>query len=75
MLVAWTLLAQTAAFFPMYMRPVLLKGEWFQVHRAFMLTSLFLGIVGFIVIFVSQAKSTIPGLITLGTGIYVRQFK
>ena len=68
MLVAWLLLANTAIFFASYMRPALPNGEWFQVHRAFMITALFLGAAGFVLIFISQARSSPPGLIDLNVG-------
>ena len=32
MLIAWPLLAVTAIFFPVFMKPVLPGGEWFQVR-------------------------------------------
>ena len=63
MLVAWLLLANIAVAFASYMRPALPNGEWFQVHRAFMIIALFLAAAGFFLIFVSQAQSRIPGII------------
>ena len=63
MLIAWPLLAATAIFFAAKMRRALPKGEWFQVHRAFMLTALFLTLLAVVLIFVSQAHNSIPGLI------------
>jgi len=68
MLVAWVLLAPIGIFFVSYMRPILPGGEWFQVHRAFLLASLFIASAGFVVIFVSQANSNPPGLIDLKSG-------
>lgn len=63
MLIAWPLLASTAIFFAAYMRPALPKGEWFQIHRALMLVGLFVSAVAFLLIFISQAHSNIPGLV------------
>lgn len=63
MLIAWPLLATTAIFFAAWMRPALPNGEWFQVHRALMLLSLFLASVGFVLIFVSQLHGSPPGLV------------
>ena len=69
MIIAWPIMAVTAIFFAAWMRPALPNGEWFQVHRAFMLGSLFVGAVGFLLIFVAQYQSSpYPGLIDLGTG-------
>ena len=31
MIIAWPMLAVTAIFFPLFMRPALPKGQWFQV--------------------------------------------
>lgn len=66
MWIAWALLAPTGIFFASYMRPALPNGEWFQVHRALMVTSLFVGAIGFLFIFVAQINRATPGLITLG---------
>ena len=66
MIIAWPLLAVTAIFFAAWMRPALPNGEWFQVHRAVMLGSLFIGAVGFLLIFVGSRDNPTPGLITLG---------
>ena len=64
MLIAWVLLATSAVFFAAWMKPTLPNGEWFQVHRALMIGSLFVGAAGFIFAFVAHAKNTaIPGLI------------
>ena len=63
MLIAWPFLASTGIFFASYMRRALPNGEWFQVHRALMVTSLLIAAAGFTVIFFSQSP---PGLITLG---------
>ena len=65
MLVAWMLLANVAIAFAAYMRPALPNGEWFQVHRAFMIIALFLAAAGFVLIFISQIRSDIPGLINI----------
>ena len=64
MITAWILLATSAVFFAAWMKPILPNGEWFQVHRALMIASLFVGAGGFIFAFVAHAKkSVIPGLI------------
>ena len=34
MIIAWPLLAVTAIFFALFMRPALPNGEWFQVSRS-----------------------------------------
>ncbi|XP_064386731.1 uncharacterized protein LOC135335239 isoform X1 [Halichondria panicea] len=57
MIIAWPLLAVTAIFFALFMRPALPNGEWFQVHRALLLCSLFIGAVAFILIFIALANS------------------
>ena len=68
MLIAWPVLAVMAIFFAAWMRPALPNGEWFQVHRAFMLGSLIVGAVGFFLIFVAQYENQPnPGLISLGS--------
>ena len=69
MIIAWPVLAVMGIFFAAWMRPALPNGEWFQVHRAFMLASLLFGIVGFILIFAAQYnRPSNPGLINLGDG-------
>ena len=65
MLIALPLLASTGIFFAAYMRRALSGEEWFQFHRALMLTSLFTASIGFVLIFFSQLRSRIPGLIDL----------
>ena len=67
MIIAWPVLAVTAIFFAAWMRPALPNGQWFQIHRAFMLASLFIGAVGFMLIFVAQRNRPDPGLIDLGS--------
>jgi len=57
MWVAWPVLACTGIFFALWMRPVLPNGEWFQVHRALMLSSLVVASLGIVVIFASQYRS------------------
>ncbi len=66
MLIAWPLLATNAIFFATNMRGALPK-EWFQIHRAFMIASLFLTALGFVLIFIAQARNPIPGLSELGS--------
>ena len=66
MLFAWALFAPIGIFFASYLRPALPNGEWFRVHRAFMIISLFVAVLGFVLIFISQLKSPMPGLIDLG---------
>ncbi len=56
MWIAWPVLACTGIFFAMWMRPVLPGGAWFQIHRALMLTSLAVGLVGFACIFIAQYR-------------------
>ena len=67
MLIAWLLLASTGIFFAAHMRPALPNGEWFQVHRAFMIASLFIAMAGFILIFISQLQKQPHGLVQLGS--------
>ncbi|XP_064386733.1 uncharacterized protein LOC135335239 isoform X2 [Halichondria panicea] len=57
MIIAWPLLAVTAIFFATFMRPALPNGEWFQVHRALMMASLVVAIVGFILPFVALMRA------------------
>ena len=66
MLVAWWFFANCGIAFAGYMRMPLPNGEWFQVHRAFMIVSLFLALLGFMFAFISQANSSPPGLVDLG---------
>ena len=68
MLLAWPLLASNGIFFASFMRPALPNGEWFQVHRACMMASVVVAAVGFVLIFVSQMKNSIPGLIDFVDG-------
>jgi hypothetical protein len=68
MLIAWPLLASVGVFFAAGIRPVLPNGEWFQVHRAFMIASLLVAAAGFVLIFFSEIRSNVPGLTDLGTG-------
>ena len=68
MMIAWPILASTGIFFASFMRQALPNGEWFQVHRGLMIASLFVGAAGFVLVFFSQLRSNIPGLIDLGTG-------
>ena len=69
MIIAWPLLAVIAIFFAAWMRPALPNGEWFQVHRGFMIASLIVGLTGFFLIFVAQyRRMPTPGLIDLGPG-------
>lgn len=67
MLFAWPLFASVGIFFPAYMRPALPKGEWFHIHRAFMIFALLIADAGFILVFVAQLRNRIPGLIDLGS--------
>lgn len=68
MLLAWPLLASTGIFIAAFMRPAMPEGKWFQAHRALMLASLFVAAAGLVLAFVSQLRSSTPGLITLGVG-------
>ena len=69
MTIAWPLMAVTAIFFAAWMRPALPNGEWFQFHRFFMLGSIFVAIIGFVLIFVANRnREPYPGLIPLGSG-------
>jgi len=68
MIIAWPILAMTAIFFASWVKPALPNGEWFQVHRAFMIASLFIAALAFLLIFVAFRQNAIPGLITLGRG-------
>ena len=67
MIIAWPIMAVTAIFFAAWMRPALPNGEWFQMHRAFMLGSLFVGALGFILIFAAQYRTN--GLINFSGNV------
>jgi hypothetical protein len=70
MIIAWPLLVVTAIFFAAWMKPALPNGEWFQIHRIFMIVSLFATALGFILIFVANAQNITvsTGLISFGCG-------
>ncbi|XP_064386742.1 putative ferric-chelate reductase 1 [Halichondria panicea] len=68
MLITWPLLVVTAIFFPVFMKPALPSGGWFQIHRALMLTSVVVGAVGFASVFIGHIHKATPGLIPLGQG-------
>ena len=68
MLLAWPFLGSTGIFVAAFMRAALPEGKWFQVHRALMLSSLFVAAAGFVLAFVAQMHSSTPGLIALGSG-------
>ncbi len=55
-------------FFALFMRPALPNGEWFQAHRALMVMSLIVGLLGFFFIFVAQyRRQPNPGLINFNS--------
>ena len=70
MWIAWPVLACTGIFFAMWMREALPNGKWFQVHRALMLASLIVGLVGFASIFAAQYRK--KGMVDFAD--IVRQF-
>ena len=57
MWIAWPVLACTGIFFAVWMRGVLPNGEWFQVHRALMLSSLVFAVMGIVAIIAAQYRS------------------
>ena len=54
MLIAWSVLASTGVFISSWMRPALVKGRWFQLHRGLMITSVPAVLIGLVCIFVSN---------------------
>ena len=69
MTIAWLALAMSGAFFAAWMKPVLPNGEWFIAHRIFMVGSLIVGILGFILPFIAHARSPTPGLISFSSDV------
>ena len=67
MMITWPILVNTAIFFASFMRPALPNGKWFQVHRGLMIGALFIGALAFMLAFISQLRSSTPGLVDLGT--------
>ena len=68
MWVAWPVIGLTGMFFALFMRPALPNGEWFQIHRALMVMSLFVAALGFFFIFVAQyRRQPNNGLINFNT--------
>ena len=63
MVIAWPLLAVTAIFFAAWMKPALQEGKWFQFHRALMIMSLVIAMIGFVLVFVANRNNSRPGLI------------
>ena len=64
MWISWPILGMTGIFFALWMRPIKPEGRWFQVHRALMVASLFVGALGVFFIFVAQyRRGPIRGLI------------
>jgi len=66
MVLAWPILAYLGITMARHMKPALPNGEWFQIHRILVLTSLFFTCVAFILIFVAYRNNDTRGLITLG---------
>lgn len=64
MIISWVVLAVSAIFFTAWLKPALIGGMWFQVHRAVMLLSLLLTMVGFMLIFIANKDNATPGLMT-----------
>ena len=56
-------LGTVGIFFATWMKPSFPKGQWFQVHRALMLTSLLLVIIGVALAFIATKDNDPPGLI------------
>lgn len=65
LIIAWMLLGTGGIFFATWMRPSFPGGRWFQAHRALMLTSLLLVIVGVALAFIATKDNDPPGLIKL----------
>ena len=56
MIIAWPLIGIIGMFFASWMKPALPNGEWLQAHRALLVTSLFIAIVGFFTAFIANTK-------------------
>jgi hypothetical protein len=52
MFITWGVLVQFGYFFAAYMKPAMVTGLWFQIHRAIMLIAIVPSVIGFILIFV-----------------------
>ncbi len=63
MTVAWPFLAVIGIFFSAWTKPAFPKGQWFQFHRALMIVSVVIALIGFILIFVANKDNSVPGLI------------
>ena len=63
MIIAWPLIGIIGMFFASWMKPALPNGEWLQAHRALLVTSLFIAIVGFFTAFINaqHQNDNFPG--------------
>ncbi len=59
MLIAWSVLASTGVFISSWMRPALVNGHWFQLHRGLMIASVPTVLIGLVCIFVSNKDNGI----------------
>ncbi len=63
MTVAWPLLAAIGIFFSAWTKPAFPKGQWFQFHRALMVSSIAVSLIGLMLVFVAHKDNTIPGIV------------
>ena len=63
MTVAWPLLAAIGIFFSAWTKPAFPKGQWFQFHRALMISSIIVSSIGLILVFVAHRNNIIPGIV------------
>ncbi len=63
MTVAWPLLAAIGIFFSAWTKPAFPKGQWFQFHRALMISSIAVSLIGLVLVFVARRDNTIPGIV------------
>ena len=63
MTVAWSFLAVIGIFFSSWTKPAFPTGQWFQFHRALMVSALVIASVGFVLVFIANKGNDPPGLI------------
>ena len=63
MTVAWPLLAAIGIFFSAWTKPAFPKGQWFQFHRALMVSSVVVSVIGLVLVFVAHKDNTVPGIV------------